>query len=194
VNRTVPDKMLCASWCASGCGSTRKYGNSPSAGRTRAQSKPNVTPELRQADPNAAPVSTCVLAAALVEGALTFVVRHARKTGLAVFRSNDFDGEPRTWKIDELVRSASTGGPQPYLIAKLRIARKFSFEPDSAFTRGECYRNFREGRRTFGRKKRATRKAPPIRSCVAYSTGSKDTPGVIKRRSYPIGPCQVAGA
>ncbi|MGJ5134360.1 hypothetical protein [Bradyrhizobium oligotrophicum] len=65
--------------------------------------------ELRRSDPNSSPVSVCVLAAALVEGALTFVVRHARNLNLGVFRSKDFDGAPRTWKIDDLVSSAASG-------------------------------------------------------------------------------------
>ena len=50
-----------------------------------------------------------MLAAALVEGALTFVVKHARGRGLAVFRSPDFDKDPRAWKIDDLVTSAASG-------------------------------------------------------------------------------------
>jgi len=66
--------------------------------------------ELRHSDVHSAPVSVSVLAAALVEGALTFVVKHARKLGLAVFRSTDFDRDPRTWKIDDLVSSAASGG------------------------------------------------------------------------------------
>jgi len=65
--------------------------------------------ELRQSNVQTAPVSALVLAAALVEGALTFVVKHARSLQLAVFRSKDFDGEPRTWKIDDLVASAASG-------------------------------------------------------------------------------------
>jgi hypothetical protein len=65
--------------------------------------------ELRRGDAQSAPVSVCVLAAALVEGALTFVVRHARNSNLGVFRSKNFDGDPRTWKIDELVASAASG-------------------------------------------------------------------------------------
>jgi hypothetical protein len=40
--------------------------------------------ELRQLQPETASVATCVHAAALVEGRLTFVVRHAREQGLAV--------------------------------------------------------------------------------------------------------------
>ena len=65
--------------------------------------------ELRQSQPQTTPVATCVLAAALVEGALTFVVRHARNTGSMVFRRVEFEREPRTWKIYDLVASAASG-------------------------------------------------------------------------------------
>ncbi len=65
--------------------------------------------ELRRSDVHSSPVSISVLAAALVEDALTFVVKHARKLGLGVFLSKDFNGEPKTWKIDSLVASAASG-------------------------------------------------------------------------------------
>ena len=65
--------------------------------------------ELKLINPSSSPMSALVLAAALVEGALTFVVKHARKHDMAVFRSRDFAGEPRTWKIDDLVASAASG-------------------------------------------------------------------------------------
>jgi hypothetical protein len=66
--------------------------------------------ELRRTDPQISPVSTLVLAAALVEGALTFVVRFARERNVGPFRTSDFDKDPRSWKIDDLVKSATTGG------------------------------------------------------------------------------------
>jgi hypothetical protein len=68
-----------------------------------------IVAELRHSDVHSSPVSVSVLAAALVEGALTFVVKHARKLGLGVFLSKDFDRDPRTWKIDDLVASAASG-------------------------------------------------------------------------------------
>ena len=71
--------------------------------------------ELRRCEPASTPLSATVLAAALVEGALTFVVKHARSLNLEVFRSKDFDGEPRTWKIDDLVRSAASGSSSAVL-------------------------------------------------------------------------------
>jgi len=66
--------------------------------------------ELRKLEPTMTPVSATVLAAALVEGALTFVVKHARSLNLSPFRSRDFDGDPRTWSINDLVKSAASGG------------------------------------------------------------------------------------
>lgn len=76
--------------------------------------------ELRQLDPTTHPVATAVLSAAIIEGALTFVVAHARKLGAGPFKSRDFDGDPRSWKIDNLVRSAETGGPGAVLDASAR--------------------------------------------------------------------------
>jgi hypothetical protein len=76
--------------------------------------------ELRQLQPEMAPVATCVLAAALVEGALTFVVRHARNQNLPVFRRPEFDRDPKSWKIDDLVASAAPGGDNAILDASAR--------------------------------------------------------------------------
>lgn len=72
--------------------------------------------ELRNLDPGN-PVNTCVTSAAIVEGALTFVVKHARSLGVGLFGSKDFDRDPRTWKIDDLVTSAGTGNPDAVLDA-----------------------------------------------------------------------------
>jgi hypothetical protein len=66
--------------------------------------------ELGRTDPNTSPLSALVLAAALVEGVLTFVVKHAQSLGLGVFGSTDFTRDPKTWKIDDLVASAARGG------------------------------------------------------------------------------------
>ncbi len=73
--------------------------------------------ELRKSDPSSSPVTVAVLAAALVEGSLTFVVRHARALDLGLFRSSDYDRDPRTWKIDDLVASAAHGGSEAILDA-----------------------------------------------------------------------------
>jgi hypothetical protein len=74
--------------------------------------------ELRVTDPSAGPVSASVLAAALVEGALTFIVKHARKSGH--FHSTDYDREPQSWKIENLVRSAASGGPSAILDQQIK--------------------------------------------------------------------------
>ena len=69
-----------------------------------------IVAEFHQASRLTSPVTTTVLAAALVEGALTFVVRHARLLNLPAFKSSDFDGPANNWKIEKLVASAATGG------------------------------------------------------------------------------------
>lgn len=65
--------------------------------------------ELKLTDPGLQPTTVAVLAAALVEGALTFVVRHARSTGLGVLGSKTFHDPSTRWKIDDLVASAAAG-------------------------------------------------------------------------------------
>jgi hypothetical protein len=77
--------------------------------------------ELRHTSSQTAPVSCLVLSAAIVEGVLTFVVKHARQLGLGVFQSKDFDKEPSTWKLVDLVKSAATGGDSAILDEKTRF-------------------------------------------------------------------------
>lgn len=74
--------------------------------------------ELRHTDPNSAPISASVLAAALVEGALTFIVGHARQAGQ--FQSSDYEKDPQRWKIEKLVASAASGGPSAILDSHVR--------------------------------------------------------------------------
>lgn len=71
--------------------------------------------EMRKLQPTSTPVATAVLAAALVEGALTFAAKHARTNNLPAFKSKDFDREPRHWKVDDLANSAASGGPDAVL-------------------------------------------------------------------------------
>ena len=76
--------------------------------------------ELRRADASQAPVSVAVLSASLVEGALTFVVRHAQSIGSATLASKTFTGDPRTWKIDDLVNSGAAGSDAAILNLALK--------------------------------------------------------------------------
>jgi hypothetical protein len=76
--------------------------------------------ELRRCEATSTPLSAAVLSAALVEGALTFVVKHARSLKLEVFRSKDFDGDPRGWKIDDLIKSAASGSGSAVLDQQTR--------------------------------------------------------------------------
>jgi hypothetical protein len=74
-----------------------------------------IVAELKRTDPASSPLSCLVLSAALVEGALTFVVKHARSKDLGVFKSSDFERDPKTWKIEDLVRSAASGSQDAIL-------------------------------------------------------------------------------
>lgn len=65
--------------------------------------------ELRVLDAQTSPVAVLTTAAALVEGALTFVVQHARTLNLGVMGSKTFEGSPTSWRIDDLVGGASGG-------------------------------------------------------------------------------------
>lgn len=76
--------------------------------------------EMRRSEPSSAPVACLVLSAALVEGALTFVVKYARDTERGPFQSPDFRGEPHRWKIDDLIKSAATGSEAAILSQHLR--------------------------------------------------------------------------
>jgi hypothetical protein len=74
--------------------------------------------ELGRTDPNSCPLAALVLAAALLEGALTFTVKHARSLNVGIFGSTDFDRDPRTWRIEDLVAGAVRGGAAAILDAQ----------------------------------------------------------------------------
>lgn len=76
--------------------------------------------ELRRLDPSTTPVAVAVSAAALVEGALCFVVRHARDMNLSALGSKNFDQAPRTWKVKDLISSATTGNESTIFDAATR--------------------------------------------------------------------------
>ena len=77
--------------------------------------------ELRRSNSESSPLSSLILSAALVEGVLTFVVKHARAKGLGIFSSTDFEGDPRKWKIEDLIKSAATGGETAILDERARL-------------------------------------------------------------------------
>jgi hypothetical protein len=77
--------------------------------------------ELRHLDPSISPVAVSVLAAALVEGTLTFVVRHAKQLGLGVMGSKDFDRPATSWKIEDRVSSAAAGKESAILNNSARL-------------------------------------------------------------------------
>ena len=53
-----------------------------------------IVSELKQSNPSSTPVAIAVLAAALVEGALTFIVKHARASGQFQSRTMKRTREP----------------------------------------------------------------------------------------------------
>ena len=71
--------------------------------------------ELRHTSIQVSPVSVTVLSAALVEGALTFVVKHGRSLELGMFGSTDFDRPASSWNIKDLVASAASNKAAPIL-------------------------------------------------------------------------------
>jgi hypothetical protein len=75
-----------------------------------------IVDEFRRSDEKQNSVAVCVLAAALVEGALTFVVRHAQNLGLGLFGSTTFQEPPTGWKIEKLVSSAAGSGGEHALL------------------------------------------------------------------------------
>lgn len=78
--------------------------------------------ELRQCDAQTSPLAATVLAAALVEGALTFVVKHARALGNGgPMGSKTFNEPPQRWRIDDLVASAASGGDAAILDNSTRL-------------------------------------------------------------------------
>jgi hypothetical protein len=85
------------------------------------------------------------LAGALVEGSLTFVVKHARNLNLGVFRSKSFDGEPRTWKIDELVASAASGSDSAILDTQAKIRAQTLIRTRQRIHAGRMLHDFPQG-------------------------------------------------
>jgi hypothetical protein len=129
--------------------------------------------ELRQSNPSSTPVAVAVLAAALVEGALTFIVKHARANGQ--FQSRDYEREPRTWKIDDLVASAASGGPSAILDLQSKARAERSSVRVSASMPAACYQIIRQAPPTCALTRRATPRAERTRSCVRSSTGCRRT-------------------
>ena len=76
--------------------------------------------EQRRSDPVTSPIASLVLSAALVEAALTFIVKYVRSLNIGFFASSDYDKEPHTWKLDVLLRSASGGGADAIFDSRTR--------------------------------------------------------------------------
>jgi len=63
--------------------------------------------EFRAADTERLPTAAIVLAAALAEGALAFVVKHARDSGKTMTKR--LQPSPRHWTFDSLILAAKSG-------------------------------------------------------------------------------------
>jgi hypothetical protein len=129
--------------------------------------------ELRQSNPSSTPVAVAVLAAALVEGALTFIVKHARANGQ--FQSRDYEREPRTWKIDDLVASAASGGPSGILDLQSKARAETLIRTRQRIHAGRMLSDYPAGPPTCALTRRATPRAERTRSCVRSSTGCRRT-------------------
>jgi hypothetical protein len=77
--------------------------------------------ELKRSDSNQQPVAVTVLAAALAEAALTFVVPRAKAAGLMKRLEAE---KPRTWKFADLVSGAKSGDPTTRAILDERTAAR----------------------------------------------------------------------
>jgi len=104
-----------------------------------------VVAELRRTDPSASPLAALVLAAALVEGVLTFVVKHARKRGFAVFGSADYEKDPRTWNISDLVASAARGGDTSILDVRSKLRTEMLIQTRHRIHAGRMLSEFAQG-------------------------------------------------
>jgi hypothetical protein len=76
--------------------------------------------ELQRANTGSSPMITCVLSAALAEGALVLIVKRAQTLGLATMASKTFGQSPTSWKFDDLLSSAAAGGPDAIFDTKVR--------------------------------------------------------------------------
>ncbi len=99
--------------------------------------------QLRLCDPETTPVAVLVLAAALVEGALTFVAKRGRSLNLGVFGSSTLKEGPHKWGINDLINGAAAGGANAILTNRIASGRMAWRKRASAFTSAGCYWNFR---------------------------------------------------
>jgi hypothetical protein len=65
-------------------------------------------------------MTACILSAALAEGALVLIVKRAQKLGLATMASKTFGQSATSWKFDDLLSSAASGGADAIFDQKVR--------------------------------------------------------------------------
>lgn len=127
--------------------------------------------ELRRSDSQTTPVATCVLAAALVEGALTFVVKHARSRGLVFFDPRILREIPEPGRLMIWWRAQLRAATLPFSIHLSKSARRRLSTRVSAFMPDGCFLIFLVACPTSVLKKRETQKPPLIKSYVASWIG-----------------------
>lgn len=76
--------------------------------------------ELERADPSLQPTTVTVLAAALAEAALAFVVPSAKQAGLM----RRIEAKPTTWRFSDLVKGAKSSDPAVRAILDERTAQR----------------------------------------------------------------------
>lgn len=101
--------------------------------------------ELRRTDPNVSPTSMTVLSAAVVEGALTFLVRHVRTLNIGMFASDDFAGSQEKWKIDELIKRASGGFDHAILNQSMRLRAEMLVKARQRIHAGRMLADYQNG-------------------------------------------------
>jgi len=101
--------------------------------------------EFRQTNPQIMPMSATVQAGAIVEGALTFVVVHARSLNVGVMGSKTFEGKPSTWQIGDLVSGAAAGRDSAILDPPMRQRADMLIQSRQRIHAGRVLSNFPAG-------------------------------------------------
>jgi hypothetical protein len=109
--------------------------------------------------------------------------RSSPPSRLSAARSKDFEKDPRTWKIDDLVASAASGSCDAILDPQTKPRAETLIRTRQRIHAGECFLIFQLACRISVPKKRETRRRPQTKWCVAYSTGYRNflPPDRLKR-------------
>jgi hypothetical protein len=103
--------------------------------------------------------------------ALTFAAKHSRDKGLDLFKSNNFEGEPRTWKLENLVASAAIGGDRGILSAQTKARAQTLILTRQRIHAGRMLSLYPGGPLTCVLRKRETQRRRLKSWCVVCWTG-----------------------